>query len=155
MMMTEQERNFRNDYSVVIELPVQWGDMDAFNHVNNVIYLRWFESARIVYLQQVGVTAQLQDSALGPVLASSAVRYRVPIEFPDQVLIGVAAQSFDGGNLVQRYGVFSRQKQVLTTTGEARLVMYDFQQQSKAQIADDILAKIAALEASRGAAANC
>ncbi len=33
-------------WPVTVELPVQWGDMDAFGHVNNAVYLRWFESRR-------------------------------------------------------------------------------------------------------------
>ena len=36
------------NYPVVIEIPVAWGDMDAFQHVNNVAYFRYFESARIL-----------------------------------------------------------------------------------------------------------
>ena len=35
------------EYPVIIELPVAWGDMDAFAHVNNTAYFKYFESARI------------------------------------------------------------------------------------------------------------
>ena len=35
-------------YSVTIETPVAWGEMDAFQHVNNIVYFRYFESARIL-----------------------------------------------------------------------------------------------------------
>ena len=41
--------------SVVIALPVQWGDQDALGHVNNVVYFRWYESARIAYFERVGL----------------------------------------------------------------------------------------------------
>lgn len=40
-------------FPVVIELPVVWGEMDAFAHVNNVVYFRYFESARIAYLERI------------------------------------------------------------------------------------------------------
>jgi len=43
------------DHPVVITWPVQWGDQDAFGHVNNVVYFRWMESARIAYFRQAGV----------------------------------------------------------------------------------------------------
>ncbi|GGD72752.1 acyl-CoA thioesterase [Maribacter cobaltidurans] len=36
-----------------LELPVQWGDMDAAQHVNNTVYLRWMESARIEMFQKM------------------------------------------------------------------------------------------------------
>ena len=37
------------DFPVCVREPVIWGDMDAFGHVNNIVYLRYFESARIAY----------------------------------------------------------------------------------------------------------
>jgi acyl-CoA thioester hydrolase len=42
-------------FPVVVEIPVIWGDMDSFQHVNNVIYFRYFESARIQYFEAVGL----------------------------------------------------------------------------------------------------
>lgn len=34
-------------FPVRVDIPVAWGEMDAFGHVNNVVYFRYFESARI------------------------------------------------------------------------------------------------------------
>ena len=42
-------------FPVVVSWPVQWGDQDAFGHVNNTIYFRWFESGRIAYLKRLGL----------------------------------------------------------------------------------------------------
>ncbi len=41
-------------YSVIIETPVAWGEMDAFQHVNNIVYFRYFESVRIAYFEKIG-----------------------------------------------------------------------------------------------------
>ena len=38
------------------EISLQWGDMDAFNHVNNVIYIRWCETSRIELFRKIGRT---------------------------------------------------------------------------------------------------
>jgi len=38
------------EYPVHVEIPVRWSDMDAFKHVNNVVYLKWVEIARIEYM---------------------------------------------------------------------------------------------------------
>jgi len=38
---------------VVIETPVAWGQMDAFRHLNNTAYFRFFESARIAYFEKL------------------------------------------------------------------------------------------------------
>ena len=42
-------------YPVVFQSPVAWGEMDALGHVNNIIYFRYFESARMEYLRQIGL----------------------------------------------------------------------------------------------------
>ena len=47
--------NLLEDYPVVLEIPVAWGDMDALNHVNNTVYLRYFESSRIAYFEGLKV----------------------------------------------------------------------------------------------------
>src|ERR1700677_2939135 len=46
-------------FSVAIAIPVQWGDQDAFAHVNNVVFFRWFESARIAYFRRIGLMKHL------------------------------------------------------------------------------------------------
>ncbi|EAR09512.1 acyl-CoA thioesterase [Reinekea blandensis] len=144
MALTMEE--FRAQYPVIIELPVQWGDMDALQHVNNVIYLKWFESARIEYMNRIEFMSRLVSDNVGPILASQSVRYRLPVEYPDQVLVGASASSYEARQLVHSYGVFSQQKQALVTTGEARMVMYDFNQAKKVDIPEDILDNIRALE---------
>ena len=40
-----------------MEIPVRWGDMDAMGHVNNTIYFRYFEIARLEWLYSVGATS--------------------------------------------------------------------------------------------------
>ena len=59
-------------YPVVITFPVHWGDMDAFRHVNNIHYLKYWESARIRYFERIGIFEELERSHVGPILASTS-----------------------------------------------------------------------------------
>lgn len=144
--MSQSSGAFRHKYPVVIELPVQWGDMDALQHVNNAVYLRWFESARIQYMEQIRSMSRLVSDKVGPILASCSVRYRLPVEYPDTVLVGASAVQYEPGQLIHDYAVYSLQKNALVTTGQARIVMYDFSAGAKVDIPDDILANIRELE---------
>src|SRR4051812_27249954 len=54
---------------VTVEIPVAWGDMDAFGHVNNTVYFRWFESARIAYFEKIGLNERMKRDKKGPILA--------------------------------------------------------------------------------------
>ena len=78
-------------YPVILEIPVAWGEMDAFQHVNNIVYLRYSESARIAYLERVGLSDTLQTTGIGPILALIQCRYKFPLTYPDTVRVGVRA----------------------------------------------------------------
>lgn len=62
-------------YPVVIDLPVVWGEMDAFGHVNNVVYYRYYECSRVEYIERIGLWEAMERDGTGPILASSACRY--------------------------------------------------------------------------------
>ncbi len=76
------------DYPVRLPITVQWGDMDAFQHVNNVVYFRWFESARMRLFEAIGFTG---SDVVGPILHSTSCRYRAPIYYPDALVAGPAS----------------------------------------------------------------
>jgi acyl-CoA thioester hydrolase len=74
-------------WPVAFDVPVAWGEMDAFQHVNNTVYLRWCESARIAYFEQTGLLSQMKEKAIGPILARVAVDYRAPVTYPDTIRV--------------------------------------------------------------------
>ena len=72
---------------VSLEVRVHWGDMDAMQHVNNIIYLKWVESTRLLLFEQLmkGETAGISE--IGPILAWSDIKYISPVVYPDTVKI--------------------------------------------------------------------
>ena len=52
-------KQLKQEYPVVLSQDIIWGDMDAFGHVNNTVYFRYFEDARIAYFDQIGVHEQI------------------------------------------------------------------------------------------------
>ena len=55
-------------YNVISEFKVHWGDMDAAQHVNNLVYLKWSESGRIDYFKALCVSTEFGASEKGPIL---------------------------------------------------------------------------------------
>ena len=80
-------------WPVQTTIPIQWGEMDAFNHVNNVVYIRWCETARIELFRKIwgdrGINMKeiLEGNGIGPILANFNVNYKIPISYPDNVII--------------------------------------------------------------------
>lgn len=78
--------NFRpgTAYHIGHRITTRWMDNDAYNHVNNVIYYSWFDSA----VNQFLVNAGLLDIENGPLIGfvvESGCRYGRPISFPEAV----------------------------------------------------------------------
>lgn len=130
---------------VSIEIPVAWGDMDAFGHVNNTIYLRWFESARIAFFHAAGVPHQRAALTQAPILAHTSCTFEWPLAFPDAVrveahLVRVGTKSF-----TLRYEVHSRTHERRAAHGDSVVVWYDYPSARSAQIPDDLRQRLEAL----------
>ncbi|MBL0101099.1 MAG: acyl-CoA thioesterase [Saprospiraceae bacterium] len=48
------------DFKSVLEISLAWGEMDAAQHINNAVYLRYGETGRIAYLQKLGLDFDLK-----------------------------------------------------------------------------------------------
>src|SRR5437762_1470927 len=74
-------------YPVVIELPVVWGEMDSYRHVNNVVYFRYFENARLEYFRRLDWFEYERQTGIGPILAATQARFRKPLTYPDTIAV--------------------------------------------------------------------
>lgn len=113
-------------FPIAIAWPVQWGDQDAFAHVNNVVYYRWFESARIAYFQRIGLMSGWDGQSLGPILASSSCEYRRPIVFPDTVRLGIRATRIGRSSIAFEHRIVSENQRALAAEGTSTTVFYDY-----------------------------
>ncbi len=115
-----------------LELTVLWGDMDAFQHVNNTVYLRWCESSRLAFFERTGLIDAQKATGVGPILASIQCRFRAPVIYPDTVsvqttLTRIAMQDFE-----LRHVIHSHQLQKTVAEINERGVIFDYKQQQKA-----------------------
>jgi acyl-CoA thioester hydrolase len=132
-------------WPVEVPLPVQWGDMDAFQHVNNAVYLRWFETARIAYFAKVGMPTGAGTTAPGPILARATVDFRKPVTFPDRVVTRARVSKVGNTSFTMLYQVES-DKLGVVADGEGVVVMFDYAKQAKTPVDDELRARIAQLE---------
>jgi len=133
-------------FPVTITLPVQWGDQDAFRHVNNTVYLRWFESGRIAYARSVGLHASMETDRVGPILASIRCDYRRPITFPDSVRVGTKVVRIGRTSLTMEHRVVAESSGAVAAEGTSVVVVFDYGAARPRPIPDPIRAAIEAFE---------
>jgi acyl-CoA thioester hydrolase len=134
-------------YPVVVEQDVAWGEMDAYQHVNNVAYFRYFENARIPWLEKIGWMNLREEQGLGPIIASTSARYRRPVSFPDRIAIGVRAKGVESDRVTIEYLLVSARWNGVAADGEAVIVSYDYRAGKKCPIPESVRS---AIEKARG-----
>ena len=102
--------NLLEGFPVITEIPVAWGEMDALNHVNNVVYFRYFETARLDYFADIGLMEEMQVTQTGPVLSETSSRYRRPVTYPDNLLVGSRVSELAEDSFVMEYKIVSKQQ---------------------------------------------
>ena len=133
-------------FSVIIEVPVAWGDMDAFGHVNNTMFFRYFETVRIRYLDTIGFRGAGGERGVGPILASTQCRFRRPLTYPDTVLVGARISELADDRFTHEYRLVSRELNEIAAEGNGVVVAYDYGARTKCAIPEAVRASIAQLE---------
>ena len=118
--------------------------MDSFGHVNNIYYLRYFETARIHFFEKIGLMQYLKERGIGPILAETSCRFRKPIFYPDTLTVGARIKSIAKTSFIMEYSVIS-DASGLAASGDARLVIYDYKSSKKTDIPDQIKEKLSTL----------
>ncbi len=125
------------EFPAWVDLPVEWNHLDAFQHVNNTHFIRWFESARVAYLQQCGLIEWMSGESVGPILASIDCHYRRPVVFPDTVRIGARVRELGRSSMVLYHAVYSFEQQRIVADGRSHVVLFDYQRQRPTRITDE------------------
>lgn len=128
------------------EISVLWGDEDAFNHVNNVAYLRWCETARVEYFRRIGLYPQVPPQGLGPILASQTCHYRRTLKYPDTVAIGTRVTAVGNSSMRMEHSLVSLTTGELAAESDSVIVTVDYATGKPVRVPEEIRQAITKLE---------
>ena len=113
-----------------LELPVQWGDMDAAQHVNNTVYLRWMESARIKMFQKMN-GGSFDFKRIVPILAWQDCKYIFPVTYPDQVTVALNIIELLEDRVICEGKIYSKRHNRIVAISKTVLMAYDMKELKK------------------------
>ena len=124
-------------------VPIRWGDMDALGHVNNAVYFRYMETARVEWLRAVG--ANPDPNGHGPVIVNAFCNFYKQLEYPADVLVKMYVSdpkrtTFETWSTLERVD----RPGVITSAGGATTIWVDFQQQKAIDLPEQIRALVTA-----------
>jgi acyl-CoA thioester hydrolase len=116
-------------------IPIRWGDMDAMGHVNNTVYFRYMEQARICWFESLLPRGDAWN-AIGIVIVNASCNFRKPINYPGTVEVKVFAGPPGGSSVPTFYELHV--DNVLYADGVATVVFVDGEKQKPLRIPDHI-----------------
>lgn len=119
------------------ELAVRWRDLDAFNHVNNAMYLRYLEEARLRWL--LTLEGPWMDANVAPVVASALVNFKRPIAWPEDVVVELFVDRIGNSSFTLGHRILSaKDTSVLYCDGHVVMVWFDSRTQKSAPLPETV-----------------
>jgi acyl-CoA thioester hydrolase len=137
-------------FPVIVEQAVLWGEMDSYRHVNNVVYFRYFENARLEYFRRLDWFDYELQTGIGPILAATQARFRKPLTYPDTIQILGRISEMGTDRFTMEHRVVSRRLGAVVAEGTGTVVTYHYAENRKTPIPEELRRRIAELEASAG-----
>jgi len=109
---------------------VRSGEIDGLGHVNNTVYLQWFETVRVGYVQNLRPSPYPESAT---VLKSLTAEYHAEMRRDETYVVTARTQSFRNTSFVQEYAVFAPD---LRASGTAVIVLVDAKTGEKARLSD-------------------
>lgn len=116
------------------EIPIRWGDLDAYGHVNNTVFFRFMEQARVEWLETLSHT--LRPSGEGPVIVNASCTFLVQVNYPGIVTVDLLV-GLPGRSSIPTFYELSCGDQ-LVAQGESKLVWIDFSTGKSVPLPDSV-----------------
>ncbi len=117
---------------------IRYADIDTMGHVNNAVYLQYFEQARIEWFNQTIGSEWHWDSA-GIVLARIEIDYKQPLLLYDNAIVETSVENIGTKSFTLCYRVIKKQNDldVLVASGKSILVCFDNKTKTTKSIPDE------------------
>jgi acyl-CoA thioester hydrolase len=107
-------------------MPIRWGDMDAFGHVNNTVYFRYMEQVRISWFEQIGIAGG-NGEGQGPVIVNASMEFLKQLHYPGDVIGHLSVGQPGRSSFDTRFELYrSDDPATLYARGAAKIVWIDY-----------------------------
>lgn len=108
------------------KIPVRWGDMDFYGHVNNTVYFRFFEQARVEWIEAMRFPVD-PNAGSGPVVINANCTFLIPVNYPATVIVKLYAGEPGRSSVMTWYELFVEGDDRLYADGAAKVVWMDME----------------------------
>jgi acyl-CoA thioester hydrolase len=108
-----------------LKLRIDWAELDLFGHVNNVMFMKYVQSARVNIWEQTGLYQDFLNTKRGPMLASVKCDFKKPLFYPGDVIIRSRMEFTGNTSFGLIHELFNHENELVATAQDV-LVYFDF-----------------------------
>lgn len=117
----------------LMPLQIRWGDMDALGHVNNAVYLTYFEQARVNYF----AVLKLWDGGMqrfGAIVARAAIDYKLPLFVEPNIYVATRCARLGNRSFDIEQHLFRHKDEGDTLVAQAMITVVSFDYEANTSI---------------------
>jgi len=131
-----------SDYVFTYPIEVRFRDTDGLGHVNNAVYLTYFEAVRLAYGLHLIAGSRLEDVPF--IMGEATIRYLKPVFYADQIVATARVGRIGTKSFIFEHAI--RRGAEVVTTGSTTMVWYDYAAQQTLPIPDSFRARVAEVQ---------
>ena len=143
--MDELKDKTEINFPVKLRLRIDWSELDTFGHVNNLSIFKYVQSARVKYLDKIGLFKMYRESNIGPILASCKCEFYRPLFFPGQVTVQSRVEFIKNTSFCISHRIVDG-NELLAAEARDIIVLFDFNENKKVTLPHNIRGRIEKLE---------
>ena len=136
------------DYPVVTEINVRFRDLDAMGHVNNAVYLTYFEESRVEYFRALSRGSGIAPEDMEFVVAEIKCVYHSPAMLQERLLVGIRASQVGNKSFRFEYRIEEKETGRLVASGYSVQGSYDYSARRSVPLPKELLEGIRQLQGS-------
>lgn len=140
-----QKCSMDGSYPVKLELRIDWAELDLFGHVNNVMFFKYVQAARLHYWETIGLYQHFLKTNLGPMVASVNCQFKKPLHYPGNIMITTSMKFIRNSSFSFIHQIWNDAGE-LVAEAEDVMVMFDFNKNEKIPFPDAFRKKVETLE---------
>lgn len=119
-----------------VPIQVRFCDLDGLGHINNAVYLSYFEIGRVAYFQEILGARTFRE--IGFILAEVTVRFRAPGKLEEPLSLGIRAVEMHNSSFTFEYELVETGTGRIIATGRSVQVWYDYERGQPVRIPEEI-----------------
>ncbi|PKV48405.1 acyl-CoA thioester hydrolase [Aquimarina sp. MAR_2010_214] len=126
-----------SDFKLSLQLRIDWSEMDTYQHVNNVNFMKYMQSARVQFWEVSGLATLYAETKKGPMLVSTQCDFKNPLFFPGNVIIKTKVEFIKNSSFGLHHKLYNDEG-VLCAEGHDVAVCFDFNTDKTFMITDEL-----------------